>query len=166
MRVACLALVATQDDIEDEMNHLVPRGYAVRGLRLHDWGAEANLTTPFGTVAVQVKCTMEEDRLLMEVAAAWWVPIPSALLGQIVRRAVDGIPGVESDGVRLRLDLPALAGERVSADLWDIVFGEEKWVINARGVEIARDLPMWAAGRPQNGSDKDSVRTTEEDTLA
>ncbi len=160
MRFSCLSLVAAQEDIEDEMNHLVPRGYAVRGLRLHDWGAETDLTTPFGTAAVKVKCAMEDNRLLMEVTAAWWVPIPTALLGQLVRRAVEGLPGVESDGVRLRLDLSALAGEHASADSWDVVFDEEIWVINARGVEIARDPPVWATDRPRDGSDKGPFRTT------
>ena len=152
MRFSCLSLVATQEDLEDEMNHLVPKGYAVRGLRLHGWGVEANLTTPFGAAAVQVKCAMEVARLRMEVAAAWWVPIPAALLGQIVRRAVEGIPGVESDGVLLRLDLSSLAGERATADSWDVVFDEAMWVINARGVEIARDLPAWTADRPRSDS--------------
>lgn len=139
MRFSRVSLIVTEGDVEDELNSVVPRGVSLHGLRLHEWGAEADLATSFGTASVRVKCVMEGARMRMDVNAAWWVPIPAALLGQIVRRVVEGVPGVDVDGVRLRLDLSALIAEHASAESWDVAFGEGEWVFTAHGVTISRD---------------------------
>ena len=146
MRFSQASLIVSEGDVEDELNTLLPKGVSVHGLRLLDWGAEGDLSTGFGTAAVRVSCAMDDGRMRMDVKAAWWVPIPAALLGQIVRRVVEEVPGVEVDGVSVWLDLGALIAEHASADSWTVQLGEHEWVIVAKGVTVSREA--MAPGTP------------------
>ena len=139
MRFSRASLIVSEEDVEDELNTLLPKGVSLHGLRLLDWGAQGDLATAFGTATVRIACAMDGGRMRMDVKAAWWVPIPAALLGQLVRRVALEVPGVEVDGVSLWLDLGALVAEHASADSWTVELGEHAWVIVAQGVSVSRE---------------------------